>query len=57
MVIHWQDYVVSEGLMLGVVLGDIEFWNRYNISPFSNQYFWQHIYMAYSFVLNRLKCE
>ena len=55
MVIHWQDYVVSEGLMLGIVLGDIDFWNRYNISTFYNQYFWQH--MAYSFVLNWLKCE
>ena len=38
MVIHWRDYVVAEGLMLGLVLGDIEFWNRYIISPFLAAY-------------------
>ena len=40
-VIHWRDYVVSEGLMLGIVLGDIEF-----LEPIQYQSIFKSIFLA-----------
>ena len=40
-VIHWRDYVVSEGLMLGIVLGDFEF-----LEPIQYQYILKSIFLA-----------
>ena len=40
-VIHWRDYVVAEGLMLGVVLGNIKF-----LEPLQYQSIFKSIFLA-----------
>ena len=40
-VIRWQDYVVSEGLMLGVASGDIWF-----LEPIQYQYILKSVFLA-----------